>query len=202
MGGRFLIASGPVYLASQIKSWHGFECQRPAQRPWINKIIFDRIAILQNFCFFETGNRADHRRLHFTRQTCRNAVWIDGRVIKAFRFQKNLVGRLIGKAMHLIFNRRAVTRTNAGDLSTIDRRKMNRLGNNAVRFGGGTGDATGNLRHGYFFGQGRKRNRWIIGRLHFQTVPSNAVTVKSGRGAGFQASQRQVKCGQRCRQLV
>ena len=67
---------------------------------------------------------AQHRLLHVARQRGRDAVRIDRVVVEPFRLEEDLVPLALGEAHHLVLDRRAIARADAGDLARIHRRAV------------------------------------------------------------------------------
>ena len=141
----------------------------------------------------EPGNAGDDAVLDMPRQACRNPVRIDGVIVQTLGFEEDLVRLALGEPLYLILDRRAVARALPGNLAAIDGRKMNRLGNDPVRFGRRAGDSAFDLGHRNALCHARERHRRVVGRLLFEPVPVDCPAIKTRRGAGFQPSDRQVE---------
>ena len=76
----------------------------------------------------------------------RNAVRIDGGVVDALGFEKDLVAVPVGEADHLVLDRGTIARTAPGDRAGIDGGAMRIRSDDAMGFGGGAGDVAGKLR--------------------------------------------------------
>src|SRR5581483_1340855 len=111
-----------------------------------DEVVFDGVAGADELRALESGNGRDQRALHLFRQRRRNAVRIDGRIVETFRLQKNLVAVALAELHDLVFDRRAVARTSAGDLSGVHRRAMDVGADDVVRRLGGARDAALDLR--------------------------------------------------------
>ena len=75
------------------------------------------------------------------------------------------MGRFFGKAMNLVFDRRAVSRPNPADLTRIEWRALDVGGYDPVSFSGRLRNETGHLRVCYSACHEIKRDRNIIGPL-------------------------------------
>ena len=141
----------------------------------------------------EPGNAGDDAVLDMARQARRNPVRIDGVIVQTLGFEEDLVRLALGEPLYLILDRRAVARALPGNLAAIDGRKMNRLGNDPVRFGRRAGDSAFDLGHRNALCHARERHRRVVGRLLFEPVPVDCPAIETRRSAGFQPSDRQVE---------
>ena len=108
--------------------------QRRAQIARIEKVVFDGVTGARDLRLLETAHAAHHLLLHVEGQAGGNAVGVNLAERQTFRFDENLVRRFVGKAHHLVFDRRAIARTDALDFAAKQRRAMQRLANDVVRF--------------------------------------------------------------------
>ena len=100
---------------------------------------------------------------------------------------------LVSKPHNLVFDRGAVTRANAIDVTAIHCGTIQIIANNLVCLRVRVRDATCNLPERRAFGHKRKQ-RWIfIRRLLIEFIPSDRPAVEPWRCPGFQPTKRQVK---------
>ena len=91
------------------------------------------------------GMVAISARLGLRRQRGRNAVRIDGRIVDALGFEKDLMAVAVGEADDLVLDRRTIARAAAGDRAGIDGGAMRIRPHDAMGLGGGAGDVAGKL---------------------------------------------------------
>ena len=105
----------------------------------------------------------------------------------------------VAKADNLVLDGGAVTWPPALDLAGIHRRPMDILPNNGMGRGRCARYGALNLPVCDPLGEGGKRFRWVIPRLHFQHRPVDCRAVESRRGAGLQPAKRKTGALQRPR---
>ena len=139
-----------------------------------------------------TADRAHDLQLHIKRQRRRNPVRVNLVRIQTFRLQKHVMAGLIGKAMNLVFDRRAVTRAHALDHPGVHRGAVEVVANNLVRTLVGVGNPAGQLlRMLPGIAKERKHRHRVIRVLGLHHRKIDGLTVQAGRGAGFQTPLRQ-----------
>ena len=132
---------------------------------------------------------AVHFFLQIVRERGGKPLHVYFRRVRAFGFQKELVAFFIGKAHHLGFDRRAVTRTRRGDRAVVERRAVEVGENDLMRVRVGVGKIAGRLRGGNAFVQkGKGVNLAAFLHLHFFVLHRSAV--KAGGRARFESSNR------------
>ena len=152
--------------------------------------------MLQDLCRLKARNGRQKSVLNMARQAGRNTVRIDRMIVKTFGFKEDLMRRLVGKTLDLVFDRGAIARPLPGNLPAIDCRKMQGVTDNTVCRGRGASDSAFYLRHVDLRCHCRKRNWRIIGRLHVNGCPVDGPPVQPRRRARFQAVNRQPHCAQ------
>src|SRR6266571_1086877 len=117
-----LVASCAVDLAreKQALDFRGLEERRQLLR--IDEVIFDCITRPDDLRFFETRNEADKLLLKLRRQRSGKAVQVNFVGAVTFWLDEELVPLLIGKLHHLVLDRRAIARADAGYLTRVQRR--------------------------------------------------------------------------------
>ena len=114
-------------------------------------------------------------------------------IVETFRFQEYLMTILVGEPVNLVLDRRAITRTSASNRAGIDGRLLDILGNDRVGFQRRPCNAAFDLRHRNLIGQIRKRNRLLIGGLHFKTIPGDRPAIQPCRRTRLQTPHRETK---------
>ena len=122
------------------------------QFPGFKVVIFNGVARSGDVGPLETLDGMHQRNLHIVGQAGADAVWIQLSGSQAFRFDKNLVRQLVGKADYLVLNRRAVTWSYAFDHARVKRRPVEAPANNVVSLFAGMGNEAGDLRRMIFPG--------------------------------------------------
>ncbi len=197
---RFLVSRRPVDLPRQEQPRHRPQFQSPRQRPWIDIVVFDRIARTDNPGMLQAGDGCQDCLLYVLGQTGGNAVRIDGDIVQSFRLQEDIVPLLVGEADDLVLDRGAVARPPSGDLAGIDRGLVQIRPNNGMRRLGGTGDAAFDLTVRQASSHGAERLRRLVARVGPQGIPVDRAPVQPRRRAGFQPPQRQAQPVQGLRQ--
>src|SRR5690242_21763936 len=105
--------------------------------------------------------------------------------VQSLRFEEELVLQLVRKLDDLVFNRRAVARTDGLNLPRVHRRAMNVLANDAVCFFGRERDVAWHLLLRDLLGAEAKRSGIIIAWLHGKARPIDGAAVEAGRSTGL-----------------
>ena len=144
----------------------------------------------------------NHFQLHVKRQRRRNTVRVVLVRRQSFRLQENRMTVLTGKTLHLIFNRRAVPRTNAFNDAGIHRRPIQIRQNDVVHFFIGVRDPTRHLlrMHDIRFHQRKMRYRIQISRLFLALRKIDAPPVDTAGRPRLQAPLTQTGSNQFFRQ--
>src|SRR6056297_1578035 len=161
----------------------------------VQVIVLDRVSWPRDMRVLKTAHGSHKIELHIKGQACGNAIRVEFRGGQTFGLNKHLVRVLVGKAMNLVFDTRAVARTNAFNYTGKHRRPVKALANNVVGAFVGVCDPAATLfrvlpgasheRHG--------RSR-IITPLFLQARKIHAARINSRWSTGFQAfdPQRQL----------
>src|SRR5688500_6828777 len=107
--------------------------ERRAQAARVEKIVFHRVAGSHDMGTFQAADRADQGKLHVKWQAGGNAVGVNLTGAQAFGLEKNLMARLVGKAMDLVLDRGAIARTNPLDHASKHRRAVQAGPNDVMR---------------------------------------------------------------------
>ncbi len=162
----------------------------------VDGVIFDCVAGPDHFRALQAGNRCDHGNLHVDGHAGGHAIHVDLVGVEALRLEKNLVPQLVGEFDDLIFNGRAVTRTDSLNLAAVERRARNGLAENAVRLFVGVADVALDLRAVDAPGHKRKWRGLGIARLGLELRPVDGAAIQAGRSAGLEASPAQAQRAQ------
>ena len=122
-GGLF-VAGRAVDLAREEQAGDELRLQAVLQVARIEVVVLDRVAGPRHVRALEARDRAHQRELHVERQAGRDAVRVDLVRRQAFRLDEDLVRGLVGEAMHLVLDRRAVARADAFDHAGEHRRAV------------------------------------------------------------------------------
>src|SRR5581483_3646820 len=142
-------------------------------------IIFDRVAGTDHFRLLKPRNRSYHGFLHVDRHAGRHAVHVYFVRVQPFRFEKNLVPRLVRKLDDLILDRRAIARSGALDLTAIQRRAGNAFLQDSTRLVSRVGYVALHLwpvdllRH-----EGERRRLWITW-LGLEPAPVDRAPIQA-----------------------
>src|ERR1700689_4025089 len=100
------------------------------QLPRIDRVVFDRVPRTDHLSLFQSQNRRDHGGLHVDGHAGGHPVDVDLICIEAFWLQEDLMAVLVWKLDHLVFNGRAISRTDAFNLATVERWANNAISHN------------------------------------------------------------------------
>ena len=146
LAGGLFVAAGAVDLSGEDRGRRSSCLERAVELGRVDGVVLDGVAGAQHLGVFEAGDGRDHRQLHFHRQRRAHAVDVDLVRVQALGLEEDLVRGLVGKLDDLVFDGRAVPRTDATDLAAVHRRAMHVFANDRVRLRRGERDVAGNLR--------------------------------------------------------
>ncbi len=171
----------------------GFE--RALEFGGIDRVVLDGVAGTQHLGGFEAGNRLQDRELHIDRQRRAHAVDVDFVRVQAFGLEEELVRGLVGKLDDLVFDRRAIARSDGLNLAAVHRRAVHVLADDAMRFRRGPRDVAGHLRVVMRDALGAEaEGRGIdIAGLHLESRPVDGAAIEARRRAGLQAASAQAE---------
>ena len=187
--GGFLIARGPVDLSGEIEARDVKGAHGGGYLQRIDAVVLNGVSQARQPGLLEAGYGAVHRPLHILRKAGGHALYIPLRVIKPFRFQKQLVTVLIGEAVHLILNGWAVARACALDRPRKHGGAVKVVSDDVVRALIGPGQVAGGLVGQVPVCQKGEGNDWVIARLDLHPAEVDAAGVDPGGGAGLEAAQ-------------
>ena len=139
---------------------------------------------------------AVHLMLHILRKRGRHSSDIHLIRVKPLRLNENLMPVLIRKLYHLILNGRTVTRPGSLYDSRIDRRPVQIIADNLMRFLICVSQPAGHLvdLHILRICCERKRNDFFVSLLLFHLGKINRTFVNSCRGTGLEAEHFYSMC--------
>jgi hypothetical protein len=147
------------------------------------------------------GNAWTIRFLNVARQAHRQAVDVDLVHIQAFRLQENLVALAVGKAHHFVFERRAIARTDAGNLSVVQRRSPDVLPHEIVRARARIQHVTRNAVGADRAGHERKRHDRAVATLFGELRKIDTAAMEPGWRPGLESAHREAAIPQRRRKM-
>ena len=143
--GRLFITGGAIDLSCEIQPLYSQSFQRWAKVSGIKVVILNRIAWSGDDGILKTPDTPNQFPLHIEWQTGRDTVRIDFVCIQAFRLDKNLMCRPLGKSHYFVFYRRTIPRSCTLN-DAAEQRGPGKAGtDNLVSTFVGVGDMTGNL---------------------------------------------------------
>ena len=193
LGRGFLVTGGAIDLAREEQAGQGAEAEAGGEGDRIDVVVFHRVPWPDHPRVFQAGNGPQQRLLDRFRQRGGDAIRVDGGVVQALRFQKNVVPVALGEALHLVLDGWTIARPDAADIARVNGGPVQVLPDDRVRRGRGGRDPAGQLRRGDAARHGRKRFRRRIAWVGGQAQPVDGAAVEPGRGTGLQAAHRQVQ---------
>src|SRR5690606_37661012 len=177
--------------------------ERRLQISRIEVIVFDCVSGPGNVRVLETFDGAHERPLHIERQTRRDPVRINLVRAQPFGFDKNLMRALVRESMNLVFDRRAITRSDAFDRTREHGRAIAARTNDLVRPLVGRSDVADNLARviGAPSKIGKYRHR-LIARLNDQAFIVDRAPIDTRRRAGLQAADAERQRSELLRQPI
>ena len=120
----FFVPDVPLICPARNSPATPLRLEPPRQLGRLNEVVFDGVAGPQQHGVLEPRQRVHEIRLNVARQAHREAVDVDLARVHAFRLEKNLVPLLVREADDLVFERRAIPRTDAANLPVEQRRPV------------------------------------------------------------------------------
>jgi hypothetical protein len=193
----------PLIWPAKNRALNGASLQRIVEIARVEEIVLDGVAGSGEVGVFQSSDRADQCVLNIERQAGGNAVGIDFVGLQAFRFQEDLVGILIGEAVDLVFDRRAVTRPDPFDHAGVHRRAIQAAADDVVGARVGLGDPARDLRRVFVHrAEMGKHRTGLIARLLGQLRKIDASPIQARRGPGLEPTDPQRQFAQPRRQGV
>src|SRR5579871_1300037 len=96
----------------------------------VDCIVFDGISRPDHFCGFQPGYGCDHCGLDIDGHAGGHAVDVHLVCIEALWLEEDLVTVLVRELDDFVFDGRAISRTNAFDLATVERRSSYAISKN------------------------------------------------------------------------
>ena len=203
----FFVTGRSVDLPGQIQAGDALGLQRSRQLRRLDEVVFDGVSRPQHHGIFKAWKRVHEIRLHISRQAHRKPVHINLARADSFRLQENLMALLVGETNDLVFERRAIPRTDAPNLAVEQRRARDVRANEIANAIVGMKEMAIDLRAIDGRREKRERNRRIVAALDGKdaagdlTLEIDAVAIEARRRACFQPAPFEAACLQRFRQL-
>ena len=195
LGCGFLVAGGAVDLSCKKQALYSSCFEVRLQFARVEVVVLDGITGPQDVRLLKAHHRPHRRQLNVERQRSGNAVRIELMGSQPFGFQKNLVRRFVGEAVHLVFDAGAVARPCAFDDASEHRAAVETAADDVVGARVGVGNPARHLAwvltgvaH-----EAEHRHRARVAGLGLQLAKVDAATIQPRRRAGFQPSLRQLQ---------
>src|SRR5579872_7041628 len=110
--------------------------------------------------------------------------------VQSLELEEELVHFLIRELDDLVFDRRAIARTDRLNLPAVHRRAVHVFSDDPVRLGSGPCDVTGHLRVMMLdaFRAEAKRRGILVARLRWKLGPIDGAAVETWRSSGLQTA--------------
>ena len=118
---RLLVPRRAVDLPREEEPADSMRLERRLQLRRLHEVVLDRVARPQHHGVLEARQRVNELLLDLARQRHREAVDVDLVDVEAFRLEIDLVPLPVGEPHDLVFERRTVARTDALNLSVVER---------------------------------------------------------------------------------
>ena len=142
---RLFVAGGAIDLAGEEQAADGAGLKTGAQLTRVEVVVLDRVARTQDVRTLQAAHGLHGSQLHIKGQGRGNAVGIELVRGQPFGLQEDLVRVLVGKAVHLVFNARAVARAHTFDDTGEHGAAVEAALDDLVRTLVGMGDPAGHL---------------------------------------------------------
>ena len=189
------IAGRAVDLAGKEQALNGPCLEAGPQLARVEVVVFNGITRPQDVRPLQAGHALHRGNLHVEGQGGGNAVGIELVRRQAFGFQKDLVRVLVGKAIDLVLDARAVARPHAADDPGEHRAAVKAAADDLVRARIGVRDPARHLPW-VLFGAAQKtehRHRVQVARLFLQLAEIDAAAVDAWRRAGLEPALRELE---------
>ncbi len=201
LAGGLFVAAGAVDLSAEKEARDLLGLERAFEFGGIDGVVFDGVARPQHVGIFEAGDRLQNLQLDFDRQGGAHAVDVNLVGVQTLGLEEELVRDLVGELDDLVFDRRAVARTDGMDLPAVHGRAMNVFADDALSLRRSPGDVAGHLRIVMSDAAGAETEGRGIGiaGLHFEAGPVDGAAVEARRSAGLEAAAAQAELLERLR---
>src|SRR6476659_8193307 len=119
---RLFVTGGSVDLSGEKETGDALRLQSPRELSWLDEVVLDGIPWPQKPRLLEAGKRVDQLGLDRRRKTHRKSIQVDFIDVHALGLEKQVMPLPIREAHDLIFQRWAVSWSNALNLTVIQRR--------------------------------------------------------------------------------
>src|SRR5204863_4561283 len=128
----------------------------------------------------------EHACLDIDRHAGGHPVHVNLIRVQALRFKEQLVSRLVWKLYDLVFDGWTISRANAFNLATVERRTCDAISKYRMGLFCCVGDVTGNLLTYYFCSEKRKGRGFSIAMLRFEARPVDGAAIQPRRGPSLE----------------
>ena len=191
----FFVAAGSVDLSAEKQPGNllGFKSAFEFRR--IDRVVFDGITGPQHLGVLKARNGLQNLQLDLDRQRGAHAVDVNLMSVQALGLEKELVCDLVGKLDDLVFNRRAVARTDGMDLSAVHGRTVDVFPDDALSFRSGPRDVARHLRimMGDPPGAKAEGRRIVVAGLDLEARPVDGAAIEARRGSRLQPATAQAE---------
>jgi hypothetical protein len=204
---RLFVTGRAVNLTGEKQPRDAVRLERRFQFRWLDEVIFDRVAGPQHFSLFQSGQRLHQLLLERGGKTHRETIDVDFFHVEAFGFQEQLVALVMWKSHHFVFERRAVPRSDAGNLPIEKRRFVNAVPHELVDRCRCVKDVTRRLVDGRCSRHEGKRHWRVVAMFHVEQPRANAALKINGppreswRRAGLEPTPAELKRFDRFREI-
>ena len=199
---RLFVTGCSVDLARKIQPGDDPRFERRLKLRRIKEVIFNGISRPEDPHGFQTLNGSQRFDLNFQGKRRRKTLQIIFIGIPPFRFKKEQMGILVGESPELVFNRRAITRTNAVNLPRKERRPVETgtqdVVNPRIRMDLVAALLLPTLLDGRRNRKVRKTLRDWVAILSLKPGKVERPDIDPGRRAGLHPTDRQAARGQLC----
>ena len=117
----FLISGRAVDLPGKEEPANALGLERGSQLSRLDEIVFNCVSGSKDCCVFEARKRTNQLLLHIPRQRHREAVDVDLVDVQPLQARGRSGAAPIGESHDLVFERRAISRTDALNLAVVQR---------------------------------------------------------------------------------
>ena len=186
---RFLVTGRAIDLPGEEQAVDDLGFKARLQIARIEVVVLDGIARPRDVRALEALDRMHQRFLDVVRQRGRNAVRVDLVRVQTFRLDEHLMRGLLGEAVDLVLDARAIARPGAFDHAREHRAAIESAADNLVRALVGVRDPARDLARVIGHGaEKREDRRRCIARLLDQPVVVDRAAIDARWRAGLEPS--------------
>ena len=183
----FFVARGAVDLASEVESVHEPGLQAMLELGGGEVVVFDGVSGAEHLGVLKPGNLSHGAKLHVLRKARAETVDVNLTGVPTLRFDKNLVAVFVGKPVDLVFDARAVARTQTANAPIEHGGAVKPFPKQIMHLRGRVGDVTRNLLGDGVVGEVAEASRVFVAWLfdHFGVI--QRTSIHTGWGACLHA---------------